>query len=60
MKLRVLIIVVEISLKPILRGAFGQRGVWKSVLHGFLEHGERSPSCLVCLMAGLDHNVDGS
>jgi len=46
--------VVKRSVKPVLRDACGERGVWKLVLDGLLRCGKGAPSCLVCLMAGLD------
>ena len=53
-KLRVQIRVVKRRVKPVLRGAFGQRGAWKPVPHGLLGCGKGAPSSLVRLMAELD------
>ena len=45
---------VETSVKPVLRGAFRQRGVWKPVPDGLLGCGKGASSGLVHLMAELD------
>lgn len=52
-KQKVWIRMVERSVKLILRGAFGQRGVRKPAPHELLGRDKRAPSCLVCLVARL-------
>lgn len=54
MRLKVCTRVVERSVKLVLCGAFGQRGIQKLVSRGWQRCGKGAPSGLVCLIAELD------